>query len=152
MRSASENPRVSVQSVANAIAIQRIGMPSHGEHPVLEKIRNGGFPRRGKARSSKRKEASAAFAGRVRFCPISIGLKIKERNTPRPNRIVEARGGCLATAAASLRLTLKSHQTPHSRIREALLAGFHVTRKPVFKSRVTVNRDDEIVPAIVLMQ
>ncbi len=86
------------------------------------------------------------------FLSISIGLKIKERNTPRPNRIVEARGGCLATAAASLRLTLKSHQTPHSRIREALLAGFHVTRKPVFKSRVTVNRDDEIVPAIVLMQ
>ena len=47
---------------------------------------------------------------------------------------------------------LESNKAPKSRIREAVLSGFDVTRKPVFESRVSSNRDDEVVPAMELTQ
>jgi hypothetical protein len=47
---------------------------------------------------------------------------------------------------------LEGNKAPESRIREAVLSGFDVTCKPVFESRVSGNRDDEVVPAIELLQ
>jgi hypothetical protein len=43
-------------------------------------------------------------------------------------------------------------KAPESRIREAVLSGFNVTRKSVFESRVSFNRDNEVVPAVELIQ
>jgi hypothetical protein len=47
---------------------------------------------------------------------------------------------------------LEGNKAAESRIREAVLSGFDVTRKPVLKSRVSGNRDDEVVPAMELIQ
>jgi hypothetical protein len=47
---------------------------------------------------------------------------------------------------------LKRNEAPESRIREALPSSFDVTRKSVLESRVCGNRNDEVVPAIELIQ
>src|SRR5271165_5383719 len=47
---------------------------------------------------------------------------------------------------------LEGNQAPESRIREAVLSGFDVTRKSVFESQVSGNRDDEVVPAMELIK
>jgi hypothetical protein len=47
---------------------------------------------------------------------------------------------------------LEGNKAAESRIREAVLSGFDVTRKPVFESRVSGNFDDEVVPTMELIQ
>jgi hypothetical protein len=47
---------------------------------------------------------------------------------------------------------LEGNKAPESRIRKAVLSGFDVTREPVFESRVSVNPDNGVVPAMELMQ
>ena len=55
------------------------------------------------------------------------------------------RATCLGSA-------FEGNYAPKSRIREAILSGFDVTSKPVFESRVSCNRHNEVVPAISLVQ
>ena len=43
-------------------------------------------------------------------------------------------------------------ESSKSRIREAVLSGFDVTRKPVFEGRVSGDFDDEVVPTMELIQ
>ena len=47
--------------------------------------------------------------------------------------------------------TLERNQTAHGRIREAVLSGFDVTRKPVLGRRIAGNRDNQVVPAVELL-
>ena len=46
----------------------------------------------------------------------------------------------------------ESDKTPESRIREAVLSGFNVTRKPIFEGRVSASRDDQVVPTKELIE
>src|SRR5262245_40199318 len=43
-------------------------------------------------------------------------------------------------------------KAPESRIRDAVVSGFNVTRKPIFESRISSDRDDQVVPAVELIQ
>jgi hypothetical protein len=63
------------------------------------------------------------------------------------------RGSAKPSASAScFSSALKRDDASESRIREALLSSFDVPLKAVCKSRVSGNRDDEVVPAKELIQ
>jgi len=42
--------------------------------------------------------------------------------------------------------------TPESWVGEAVLSGFDVTRESIFESRIRGNRENQVVPAIELIQ
>ena len=58
----------------------------------------------------------------------------------------------LTGRATCLGSAFEGNEAPKDRIREAILSGFDVTSKPVFESRVSRNRHNEVVPAIELVQ
>src|SRR5262249_43969350 len=44
------------------------------------------------------------------------------------------------------------NKTTESRIRNAVISSFKVTRKPIFELRIPTNRNDQVVPAVGLIQ
>src|SRR5215475_5235197 len=52
----------------------------------------------------------------------------------------------------SIASTLDVNETSEGRIRDAVLPDFNVTCKSIFKSRVSIHRDDPVVPAKSLIQ
>jgi hypothetical protein len=63
---------------------------------------------------------------------------------------LEAAGGARPGRATWSGSGLQRHKASESRIGEAVPSCFDVTCKPVLESRVSGNRDDEVVPAMEL--
>src|SRR5215469_17227906 len=51
-----------------------------------------------------------------------------------------------------LRSTFQDDKATHGRIRDTVLSGFDVTRKPIGEGRISCNRGDEVIPATELFQ
>src|SRR6185369_9180518 len=48
--------------------------------------------------------------------------------------------------------SLEGNESSHGRIREAVLSGFDVTRESILENRVSLNRYDQVVPAMELVE
>jgi hypothetical protein len=79
------------------------------------------------------------------------------QNCPPDGTLVHLRAVDYNQAGAVLRepdftSVLEGDQTSHGWIREAVLAGFHVTRKSVLEIGVSGHRYNQVIPAIELLE
>ena len=77
-----------------------------------------------------------------RFTPCCSRTQWFDPRSPRQQ--ATAAGGDQATQSTSDMQLI----SPEHRIRNAVLAGFHVTRQSVFEGCVAFDPDDEVVPAV----
>src|SRR5262245_23007273 len=66
-------------------------------------------------------------------------------------RVLTARDPVYRHARRGFTLGLELN-APKSRIRDAVGSGFNVACEPIFENRISSDRDDQVVPAVELIQ